>query len=177
MWRWLCVATLLVLLPLVAAGAQVLPGEPPVPLGSRVRVTVSAPDVPRYVGTLAALSGDTLALRPEARLTRAPVAIPLASVRRLELSRGRGPCSGPGRRTTCLVVGGIAGIAAGAAVGYAVGGSSLPSRLSVGLLSVPIGFLGGLAVGGSVGGDRWAEVPLPRARRRNGRDASAGHLT
>ena len=134
----------------------------PVTPGSRVRVTVSRAGAPRYVGVLDTLTPDTLALRIENRLARRPVAIPVASVTSLEVSRRRGVCSG--RRFTCLVVGGVAGIAAGTAAAYVLGGGPGYLAGAIGLLTVPVGFFAGVGVGGTVGGDQWERVSLPAHR-------------
>ena len=131
----------------------------PVAPGARVRVAVSEPGAPRYIGVLDTLTPDTLALRVENRLARAPVAIPVASIRTLEVSRARGVCSG--RRLACLVIGGAVGLGAGAAVPYVLGGGWNYITMSAALLTVPVGLFAGISVGGTVGGDRWERVTLP----------------
>ena len=176
--RWACVAVLLLVLPLGSLTAQAPGPAASVPVGARVRVSLADARAPRVIGTLTALSADSLTLRPQARLTGAPVTLPLARVARLELRRGRGLCSSGGRRLACLVVGGLAGIGAGVGLAHATGA---PPASDVGpghaLVTVPIGLLLGLAVGGTAGGDGWVDIPLPAARSTHGGAHTAGHLT
>ena len=117
--------------------------------GMRVRVAVSQPGAPRYVGIHHALTPDTLALQVENRLlVHAPVAIPVASIRGLEVSRARGFCTGI--RVVCMAAGGAAGIAAGVVVADAVHGDLGGSDIGpgIGLFTIPVGFFAGIAVGG-----------------------------
>lgn len=135
------------------------------PRGTRVRVTTIAP-APRVVGSLVAVDGDSVRIVKSHRDT---VALPLASVTRLESSAGRRPNYGKG-----AVIGGGVGLAVGLGLG-AVG-----NGLAEGLCETPSGCgnLGqSLAIGGTVGagvgagvgvllaavfkGERWQPVTRP----------------
>ena len=128
---------------------------PPVTVGDRVRVT-AALGVRELVGTYIAVRGDTLELESEATL----LAIPMASVTRLEVVAGR---------KSGLVKGGIVGLMVGVGIGVAKvsGCGSGDDCFDAGLwLSAPP--LAGMLLGGVVGAliktDRWEEVPLDRLR-------------
>ena len=128
---------------------------PPVKVGDRVRVT-AALGVRELVGTYIAVRGDTLELESEATL----LAIPMASVTRLEVVGGR---------KSGLVKGGIVGLMVGVGIGVAKvsGCGSGDDCFDAGLwLSAPP--LAGMLLGGVVGAliktDRWEEVPLDRLR-------------
>ena len=132
-----------------------------VQVGTRVRVTAPELDLERYDGILDAVRGDTL--------TVGTVHVPLTSVTRLDVHRGR---AGNWRKSA--KIGALVGLPAGLALGVVV----LKSFLRFGdgsecdgdpcWLLVPSGAVaGGLAgalVGGAVGAltDRWEEVPLER---------------
>ncbi len=88
---------ILAFVPLASATAQ---EPPPVKVGDRVRVT--APDV-RSAGIVQLLTTDSLVMRPEYVIVMHPeyvtpnrLAIPLASVTRLELSMPGGSQAGQG---------------------------------------------------------------------------------
>lgn len=77
-------------------------------IGTRVRITgetVSSAVAPSITGSVLALRADSLWLKPENRTD--PLALPLGSIRRLEVSMGRTSQGGRGARTGALV-GGIA---------------------------------------------------------------------
>ena len=73
----------LVLTPITTVTAQEAPAEP----GTRIRVSAQGLAAPRLVGTVVALHADTLLFTPQSG--RGPIAVPLESIRRLEVSRSR----------------------------------------------------------------------------------------
>jgi hypothetical protein len=122
------------------------------PPAHRVRVTVVTPagDAARYVG-LASLRADTLSLVDDSGLR----AIPVATIRQLELSGGR---RGHG------TVGGLLGLG----VGLAAGLGALPEgggdgSISGEVLMLPISMLMysglGYFIGSRVRTERWQEIP------------------
>ncbi len=173
---------ILAFVPLASATAQ---EPPPVKVGDRVRVT--APDVRRREGTVRLLTTDSLVLRPEygawpvhsargmpnisARGMPNRLAIPLASVTRLEVSRGQTSRMGPGA--------GI-GLLGGGLLGYLISSGTLGSGCTeggrgfqltreacIGVSTVGgavVGTLLGLVVGAVSKTDRWEEVPLDQLR-------------
>ena len=169
---------ILAFVPLASVTAQ---EPPPVKVGDRVRVT--APDLGRREGTVQLLTTDSLVMRlkeyggwpvysargmPNISARGMPnrLAIPLASVTRLELSTPGGSRAGRGALIG-LALGGIGGaVGAGAAcasstffrddsggcavMGFAVFGAS--------------GALLGAIIGAMTTSTRWEEVPLDRLR-------------
>jgi hypothetical protein len=128
--------------------------------GARVRITGPAQ---RHVGTFEALRADTLVLVDDSVQS-----IPLHTIDRFEVSRGRRPKTWTGAQ-----VGFLAGAAAGAAVG-AVASSCSGSEcapLSTGgwiaagaLVAGAAGGVIGAIVGATTHSDIWEEVPLDRLR-------------
>ncbi len=174
---------------LVLTASVDLPGqqEPPVAPGDRVRVIVRTIDdsdlyllTPgtavrrrrrssshRLVGTLVAVSADTVVLEVEGRAD--PLALPLASVTSLEVSRGQKSRVGKG-----ALIGGVVGAVIGGVLGaVSIGICQSPDNTHFVpcWLNIPIvAGLGG-AVGAGVGAgigaasgpaDRWETVPLDR---------------
>lgn len=147
--------------------------------GARVRV--SAPPSRRVVGTVLAYRADTLLLGRPNRSAAETTAVPLAAVRRLEVSVGK-------RRR--LLKGALVGLTGGAAAGALLGAvtySDAPSRCYRGGEEVPCfisldfgrGFsamaggvlvgAAGLVIGLAVGArrvDRWEAVELARRTSR-----------
>lgn len=134
-------------------------------VGATVRVMALPPDGWRE-GRLVAHDGDRLVLRGVWRGSGSVPAvdtIPLATVQRLEVRRG------PNRALRALgfgVLGGLAGVAAGAAVGAQ---STAPEGDDPGINAIAGGAVGGLVglglgalIGGGTGG-RWAPARLPGA--------------
>ncbi len=156
--------------PLASAKAQ---GPPPVKVGDRVRVT--APDVGRREGTVQLLTTDSLVMRPEYGLVMRPeyvrpnrLAIPLASVTRLELSMPGGSQAGQGALNGLAI-----GILGGAVVAAAACPSDQFLKASAGGCAIGGAVIvgaGGALVGAIIGvmstGTRWEEVPLDRLRVR-----------
>ena len=139
--------------PVAAISAQ----EPPqVEPGARVRVTAADNAIRNRVGTLRELNADSIVLEDGLML-------PLASVTRLELSRGRTANQTPG-----IVVGFLAGATIGAVWGASAAREIDESATAVTLLAAGIGSALGAVIGGIVGlgirTDRWEEVPLHRLR-------------
>ena len=100
---------------------------PPVEVGSRVRVTARDLALYKQAATLKAWRGDTLVLAAERVIN-----CPLASVTRLEVSRGRG-------RNTAAATGALIGflVGSGVAAGLAVSVAAAPAVPAV-LLTVVV---------------------------------------
>ena len=158
--------TILAFVPLVSATAQ---EPPPVKVGDRVRVT--APDV-RSAGIVQLLTTDSLVMRPEYVFVMRPeyvtpnrLAIPLASVTRLELGMPGGSQAGQG-----ALYGFIIGVFGGSIVGFAAceNDSYVDVTSACALAGAVIFGAGGALVGAIVGAmisnTRWEEVPLDRVR-------------
>ncbi len=146
--------------------------------GARVRLYASQTADGRYgrfVGRIVRWVPDSLTLKPEDDL---PVVVPVASINRLEGSRGRKSNSAEGAGIGLLV-----GAATGAIIGLAsdtdCGGFGPCGAEEVAALAVVFGGLGGvigLIIGASTTTERWVEVPLDRLRvsfapQRDGRFA------
>ena len=156
---------ILAFVPLASATAQ---EPPPVKVGDRVRVT--APDLGRRVGTVQLLTTDSLVMRLEYSIW--PVAIPLASATRLEVSRGQKSRMG---------LGASIGVSGGVLLGYLISSGScsgesflVPSREACIVVSTVGGaFVGtflGVVVGTMASTDKWRAVPLVRvAPQQDGR--------
>jgi len=155
-------ATLLVLLlaypqPQAAAQASV-----PLGLGDRVRVTAPGLVPGRAVGSVLALS-DTLLLQDDAG--ESLLAIPIASVIHLEVSRGR-----RSRWARGLGVGFLGGALVGAVYGGTNAGTGpgeidLPTDVAMGLSAAFFGAGGalvGLVIGAMIRTDDWVPVPAER---------------
>jgi hypothetical protein len=137
-------------------------------VGARIRVWSSAPETTGRVARVLKVRSDTLLLEAERPL--AQLAVPVRTLTRLELSRGRGaPVAG-------TVVGLVVGVAAGAAAGALVGALSVAHARSsnncpdgncgfVYLGTVPagalVGLVAGAVVGHRLGREHWTAVPLP----------------
>ena len=129
-----------------------------VQVGTRVRVTAPELDLERYDGTLVAVRGDTL--------TVGTVHVPLTSVTRLDVHRGR-----TGNWRKGAKIGALVGLPTGLALGvlfqqwcHSIGDVGDPCWVFVPASAVAVGLAGGL-VGAAVGAfkrDRWEEVPLER---------------
>lgn len=150
-------AAALLALALAPAGAQTLPSA--VGPGARVRVRVDSPPPPRTVtGTVRTLGADTLVLAPSDG--GPPQTIPFASMRRLEVSRGRGVVA------SHVLIGAVAGAAIGGVVAGTSGSCAADDPWCRFWRSLAV--LGGVGVGGVVGagvgalikGEKWMTVPL-----------------
>ena len=140
--------------------------------GSRVRVWHSCSEeydagartervhCEQETGTVSLLTSDSLVLQVDEQGTEQSLA--LATVSRLQLSRGRG---GAGARGA--LYGGLAGVFVGSLAGLAVCSSvedsnNSPGACAVGgalAVSIP-GALVGLMIGHSVGKEEWVDVPI-----------------
>ncbi len=158
---------ILAFVPLASATAQ---EPPPVKVGDRVRVT--APDV-RSAGIVQLLTTDSLVMHPEYVFVMRPenvapnrLAIPLASVTRLELSTPGGSRAGQG----ALIGLGIAGLGGAALLGAGCASDQLTEDAAGRCAAIGFGVFGasgalvGAIVGSMITGGRWEEVPLDRLR-------------
>jgi hypothetical protein len=158
------VALLSFLLGLAPAGRCQSP-EPPLPLGSRVRITYERPETsateawrPLLVqeGRLAGWTAESIALESDGRASEIPVAL----LSRLEVSRGT-----TGHALTGALIG--AGVGAVGTVVLMIG-SAGDSEYTAGLaflLGTGMFVLPGIGIGAGIGAlvrtDRWETVPLP----------------
>ena len=138
--------------------AETLPGQ--VEAGSRVRVTTAPASPGRRIGSLVSL--DTDSLRYRRWDTTSVIALPLASVARLERSTGRRSNTGRG-----AMIGGLIGAGFGLFLGIAASTDN-SGWWEVGVEDVAAATAlvgaGGAGVGALVGSlsrrDRWEPVPL-----------------
>ena len=135
--------------------------EQPLARGDRIRVSTSKV----VVGTFDSLEADTLFLENQ-------ITLPLSSVTKLEVSRGK-------KRSAGRAVGfGFLGVLGGALVGAAIGEMSRDcadfdteecdyGEVVVGAgAGALLGGLGGAVIGGSTGSrEIWEEVPLAKVRQ------------
>lgn len=145
-----------VLLPPRSAVAQANPSVLP---GQRVRVSAAALHIDRAVGRVTGIRRDTLFIDADTGL-----AIPLALVSRLDVSRGRS--------TVPMTVGAVLGVATGAAIGLSISGTECLrssdffnpcdewQELGPALFGAAIGGLLGTALGSTLRPERWGEVSL-----------------
>lgn len=125
----------------------------PVPIGSRIRVSTGEPSTPAVVGTLVAVSGDSLVLGSAA----SPVSrrIPRHSIGAIELGVRPDRHSGPLR---WMWQGALAGIAAGVAVGAITHGAEGAYYLGF-IYGAPIGLVVGAVAGAIVPPtERWLRI-------------------
>ncbi len=167
---------MLVLTPLTTAAGQGATAAP----GARIRVSAQGLAATRVVGTVVALRADTLVLAPQNG--RGLLALPLESVQRLEVSRGRSSVG-----STVMKHAGI-GLLVGAASGALAGPYVLSSacitpekdldahwqcfddladgeaRLKATVLFGIAGTAIGAVVGAIVGRERWEKVAQDQVR-------------
>lgn len=125
----------------------------PVARGKRVRVTTASLT---HIGTVLESKSDTLVLDVEGRAV--PLAIAVASITRLDVSRGR-----ESHAFTGGCIGFLAGAATGVAMGFASGDESAPCIMACSaedkaLLGGVLGGVAGAAVGFAVGRSSTASV-------------------
>ncbi len=156
---------ILAFVPLTRITAQ---EPPPVKVGDRVRVTAPALGIRKQAGRFEALRADTLVVA----VADSTMTFPVASVTRLEVSRGQKSRMGLGAGIG-LLGGGLLGYlissGLGSHGGCTEGGGFLePTREQcIGLSTVGgavVGTLLGLVAGALTKTDRWREVPLDRLR-------------
>jgi hypothetical protein len=135
-------------------------------IGGRIRVTTGADSL--QIGNLKSLDVEAVTLfhkgaRNSSVLPRSPSAIPMSSVSRLEMSRGR---SGSGER---ILAGTLLGFLGGGAIAALIGSSSTQNCSCDDpgggiLLAVPGALIGGL-IGGMIGWsrspERWESIDIP----------------
>lgn len=148
------IASLLALLALIAPVEVFAQQEPIVAPGDRVRVLWlgTAP----LVSTVLALKADTLVLAVEDR--GAPLELPLALVRKFEVSRG-----GSNALRGALIGAGL-GLALGAADALGQNDGDLIGPEVVMAVLGGAGATLGLVIGAMSRSDRWEEVPLDELR-------------
>ncbi len=158
------------IVPLVVAFALAAPvnlfaqQQAPVAPGDRVRVTAPTLAPKRLVGTVVEMGADTCLLALEGHA--APVALPLASVTIVEVSRGMKSNVVKGALIGGAVSGGIV-LGLGLA---AQGDDSGWFEVTAGDVAIATAVFGavGAVIGGIIGaassGERWQEVPLDRLR-------------
>ncbi len=154
--------------------------EQPLAPSDRIRVSVSKVQGKRFfVGSLVALDADTLKIwinRCEWDLTRFlenQVSLPLASVTKVEVSRGK--------KSNGLIgagIGALVGAGTGAVIGFSLGddpplfGEPFPFSAErkaaiLALLGGGIGAIIGALIGAKVESEYWEEVPLEKVRMSN----------
>lgn len=137
--------------------------EPVVAPGDRVRVSAGGVFPGRLVGTVMSLTPDTFVLEIEGRSQ--PLALPLASLETLQVSRGRKSHWPEG-----AVIGALAGAGIGTIVSYRFGFgcvAKIANRcVATGgwILGGLLGLLIGADIGASIKSDRWETVPLDQVR-------------
>ncbi len=153
----LVIAALFLLAPQPVAGQERLLLQP----GQRVRVTAPDLGIKKQVATFEALHGDTLVLGGDVTMY-----LPLASVMRLDVSRGRERQTHRG-----MLIGGAIGAAAGALWGavepvceISDTGNKMGCVVAGGLVLGLVGGGVGALVGASIRTDVWREIPLDRLR-------------
>ena len=138
--------------------------------GVRVRLWSSAPPLEGAVGTVSAVGADSMQVLLNGRA--APLAVPLASVLRLQVSRGDRADNVARWLRWGMLGGAVAGAAIGAArspanegAGAAPTGCGEGSRcdraVRAGLVGLGIGAIVGGIFGGITGTERWEDVQLP----------------
>ena len=145
-------ALLLVAIALVAPAPLLAQQATPLPPGAKIRVTATQTLPRREVGSFTAARNDTLWMQAG---SSNQVAVPLATVERLEVSAGRA-------RLKWALIGGAVGLLAGGVLGGRAGaeddftGTGAAAGFTVGALQ---GVVLGAAVGGLAAPRRWRVVP------------------
>jgi len=164
-----CLNVVLVIILLVQVGytpcvAQEIPA---VTIGDRVRIKALSVSWRPLAGSIVTLNADSLILKLDKE--DIPLAIPHASVTKLEVSRGKERNAGKGAGIGLLIgagVGALAGISAGddCSSGQFLCFSGPQKALILGVEGGGIGFLSGAFIGFFILTNRWEEVPLDRLR-------------
>ncbi len=150
---------ILAFVPLASATAQ---DSLPVRAGDRVRVTAPDLGIRKQAGRFAALRADAMVVA----VADSTMTFPVASMTRLEVSRGQTSRMGPGAGIG-LLGGGLLGylISSGSCSGerFLIRTQETCIRVST-VGGAVVGTFLGLAVGAVIMTDRWQEVPLDRVR-------------
>ena len=147
------------------AGADVQPSEWPT-TGDKVRVTART-GVDDKTGVV--VQADAQSLTVSLGFKKPPVRIPLASIQRLEVARGRRTAAKEG-----AISGGIVGVVLGVAAVYVASHAlceydtdcdASPQAYGLGIAAFAAGGAGlGALVGLAIKTDRWERVPVDRLR-------------
>ncbi len=136
----------------------------PVTPGARVRIMARSVSKHRLVGTAVTVSRDTIQFR--AKKDAALLAIPIASLERLDVRTGS-----KGNLANGALFGLVSGGAVGAIIGFAGGDddesglfTAQDKALILGGVLGGIGLVFGTAIGASMESDIWESVPLERIR-------------
>ena len=137
----------------------------PVVPGARVRIKARSVSKHRLVGTVVTVGPDTLQFRSKKHA--APLAIPIASLEKLDVSTGS-----KGNFANGAIMGLVSGGAVGAIIGLAAGDdesgflqfSAQDKAAMAGGLLGGVGLLFGAAIGASIKSDKWESVSLERMR-------------
>jgi hypothetical protein len=123
--------------------------------GDRIRVTAPAISADRLVGTLTGMRDDTYSMVVEGR--DGSLAVPIASLTRLEVSRGR---------KSLVTWGAVVGVLVGGTLSFALINSSEASdaRITSAVLFAGLGGLAGALGGSYIRYDDWETVPLGQLR-------------
>ncbi len=148
-----------------SAGHPAPHARPVVAPGARVRVTAPLMAPEPLVGTVLKLDADTIFLTGVA-LRRGKVAVPVASVKRLEVSRGRSSLA-----LQFAVIGFIAGAWIGANAVENQSFYSIDEPLATLAGVAVVGGVAGAVVGSAIGSEQWEVVPLDRLRSGMSRGA------
>jgi hypothetical protein len=161
-------ASLGALLAGVAWSAALAQAPAPVQPGQRVRVQSTVAHTPVLIGAVEAIGADTLVVRhDDGAGAGVATAIPLSSIARLQVSRGR-----HSKWLTGLVLGAGVGAAAGAIIGAATHDendflfSAAGDAVLGAIVLTPVGALTGMVIGLLVKTERWRTVPLERVSPR-----------
>ncbi len=132
--------------------------------GDKVRVTTA---VERVVGYWVSLEGNRLTLRTEKR--DSSLVLPLASLTKLEVSRGQKSAIAKGAGIGFLVGAGV-GAGVGALIGASQGENVCSDECRVAFAGIgalaggAVGTLVGLGIGAASKSERWVSVPLEEIR-------------
>jgi len=177
MRRLIRLGTIALMVQPLAAWSQAPSGMIP---GSRIRITeFGTGHGGRRAGTLVPAGADTVALMLDG--SGVAMAIPLAGISNIEMSRGLKGNAAAGIGIGFLAgagVGALAAVIAFGSEGYTSGSDTYPTGL-VALVWAGIGGVVGMVPGGLIGAhsktEKWEEVPPPRWHV-SGRAARAGGL-
>jgi hypothetical protein len=164
-------ALLVMMLAVVARSGAVAQVGGPVQPGQRVRVQSTVAHTPVLIGAVEAVGTDTLVVRrADGAGAGVATAMPLSSIARLQVSRGR-----HSKWLTGLALGAGVGAASGAVIGAATHKdndilfSTGDNAVLGAIVFTPVGALTGMVIGLLVKTERWQTVPLDRVSPSMGR--------